>query len=174
MKFGSVIILCVMVKGALWVSPRRVEKGKTRKKKDAKKVISKLGVFPSSLAVTVRNGCRPDHPLLAFDLPFLGEGCSQSRSLLANLSKCHFLARKIYKAIDNFTTICPETIPERIHLQFPRCKDYVTAPEINSPKSPTRQKAQYEITQIPCENKGALEQFQEIFCDVIFTLRHPK
>ena len=40
-------------------------------------------------------------------------------------------------------TICPKTITEIICFQFLRCKDYVTAPETNSPKGPTRQKLQY-------------------------------
>ena len=28
-------------------------------------------------------------------------------------------------------------------FQFPRCKDYVTAPDMNSPRGPTRQKLRY-------------------------------
>ena len=33
-------------------------------------------------------------------------------------------------------TICPETITELIRFEFLRCKNYVTAPEINSPRGP--------------------------------------
>ena len=33
-------------------------------------------------------------------------------------------------------TICPETITELIRFEFLRCKNYVTAPEINSPRDP--------------------------------------
>ena len=33
-------------------------------------------------------------------------------------------------------TICPETITELIRFEFLRCKSYVTAPEINSPRGP--------------------------------------
>ena len=32
-------------------------------------------------------------------------------------------------------TICPETITEIIRFEFLRCKNYVTAPEINSPET---------------------------------------
>ena len=34
------------------------------------------------------------------------------------------------------TTICPETITELVRCEFLRCKNYVTAPEINSPRGP--------------------------------------
>ena len=33
-------------------------------------------------------------------------------------------------------TICPETITEIIRFEFLRCKNYVMAPEINSPRTP--------------------------------------
>ena len=54
-----------------------------------------------------------------------------------------------------YITICPETITEIIRLQFPRCKNYVTAAEINSPRGPIRQNYGTEIAQIPCKNYGA-------------------
>ena len=40
-------------------------------------------------------------------------------------------------------TICPETITEIIRFQFRRCKNYVTAPEINSSGGPICQKIRY-------------------------------
>ena len=53
-------------------------------------------------------------------------------------------------------TICPETITELIRFEFLRCKNYVTAPEINSPRGPHSP----EITvrksfKSPCKNYGA-------------------
>ena len=36
----------------------------------------------------------------------------------------------------SLNTICPETITEIIRFEFLRCKNYVTAPEINSPRTP--------------------------------------
>ena len=52
-------------------------------------------------------------------------------------------------------TICPETITEIFRFQFLRCKDYVTAPEINSPGGPIRQKLRYGNHSSPCKNYGA-------------------
>ena len=43
-------------------------------------------------------------------------------------SKSPFASRPI--------TICPDTITEIIRFRFLRCKNYVTAPEINSPRGP--------------------------------------
>ena len=37
-------------------------------------------------------------------------------------------------------TICPETIAEIIRFQFLRCKNNVTAPNMSTPRGPTRQK----------------------------------
>ena len=40
------------------------------------------------------------------------------------------------KVFSSKITICPETITELIRFEFLRCKNYVTAPEINSPRGP--------------------------------------
>ena len=42
-----------------------------------------------------------------------------------------------------FGTICPETITELICFEYLRCKNYVTAPENNSPRAPRRQELRY-------------------------------
>ena len=39
--------------------------------------------------------------------------------------------------------ICPETITELIRFRFLRCKNHVTAPEINSPRGPSCQELRY-------------------------------
>ena len=60
--------------------------------------------------------------------------------------------------------ICPETITEFICFRFLRCKDHNTAPEMNSPRDPSRQKLQYrKHLQIPCKKYGAQEKFQDNF-----------
>ena len=71
--------------------------------------------------------------------------------------------------------ICPETITELIRFEFLRCKNYVTAPEINSPRGPHSPaitvrksfKSPVRIT-VPKNNS------QDYSCDVIITLRRPK
>ena len=74
-------------------------------------------------------------------------------------------------------TICPETITDLISFQFPRCKNYVSAPEIIKFKL-LLSKAQFarnycgtEITDISCKNYGTPKQIQDNFCDVTCTLR---
>ena len=42
-----------------------------------------------------------------------------------------------------------------IRFQFLRCKCYVTAPEIKSPRGSIRNNYGMEITQISCKNYGA-------------------
>ena len=49
-------------------------------------------------------------------------------------------ATGVSRALGAQSTICPETITELIRFRFLRCKNYVTAPEINSPRGPGRQK----------------------------------
>ena len=54
--------------------------------------------------------------------------------------------RTLEKKMSSFLaliTICPATIMETICFQFLRCKNDVTAPEINSPKGPIRQQIRY-------------------------------
>ena len=52
--------------------------------------------------------------------------------------------KKCQKRLDERQiTICPETITELIRFEFLRCKNYVTAPKINSPEAQNRQKLLY-------------------------------
>ena len=49
---------------------------------------------------------------------------------------CHSDLRENPLGLAWLDTICPETITELIRFRLPRCKNYVTAPEINSPRGP--------------------------------------
>ena len=54
--------------------------------------------------------------------------------------------------LDISHTICPETITEIVCFQFPRCKSYIAALEIDSPTGPVRQKLQYGNHSDPYKN----------------------
>ena len=49
--------------------------------------------------------------------------------------KCQTI-KKTMAMLEPNVTICPETITEIIRFEFLRCKNYVTAPEINAPRTP--------------------------------------
>ena len=74
-----------------------------------------------------------------------------------------------------YITICPETITELICFRFLRCK-ITLRPEKKKKKTGAEFARDYgtEITWIACKNYSAQTQFQNNFCDVIFTSRRPK
>ena len=68
---------------------------------------------------------------------------SNSHRHLLSMCSAWFQLEVATKSIPRAYSICPETITEAIRFQFLRCKNYVTAAEISSPRGPIRQKLRY-------------------------------